>query len=137
MHDPYDILSLMRKMSSFFRSVSKGQSFSCFVIRHVPGSAEKLVRRFEEFMVECIHEYKAMARRTSEITFEQRQEFLLVTREIDLYLSRLFWGSFNNNRDLLSGDQWIHMQKIAVELSYILDLLKGEFYNGQENSCTG
>lgn len=132
LHDPSEILSMLRKIASFLRSMSKGQSFSCFVLRHVPGSAEKLVKRFEDFMVKCIHEYKAMALRTSDITFKDRQQFLLITREIDLYLGRLFWGSFNNNRDLLSDEQWIHMQQIAVELTYILDLLKGEFYYGSK-----
>lgn len=131
MHDPEDVLALLRKISAFFRGVSKGQAFSCFVLRHVPGASEKMVRKFEEFMVDCIHEYKAM-RPGTYIKFRHRQEFLLVRREIDLYLSRLFWGSFNNNRDLLSGEQWATMNKIAVEMSYIIDLLKGEFDYGTE-----
>jgi len=130
MHDAEDLLALLRKIASFFHGTSKGQGFSCFVLRHVPGMTDKLVHKFEEFMVECIHGYKAMSPREVDITFEQRQKFLLICREIDLYLSQLFWGSFNNNRDLLSGEQWIRMNRIAVELSYIIDLLKGEFHHG-------
>ena len=137
MHNPEDVLGLLRKMASFFNGASKGQSFSCFVLRHVPHATERLIQKFEEFMVECIHEYKAIGNIEEGIKFEQRQEFLIVKREIDLALSKLFWGSLNNNRDLLSAEQWIRMNQIAVELTYILDLLKGEFYYGSKaNSCS-
>jgi len=130
MRNPDEVLDLIKKISAFFNSASKGQSFSVFVLRHVPGASEKLVHRYEEFMVQCIHEYKAMQPFEGRIRFKHRQEYLLAIRELDLHLTRLFWGSFNDNRDLLTGEQWIQMNRIAIEMVYIIDLLKGEFYYG-------
>lgn len=126
-YDPDGVNALLAYIGNFFKQVSTGQGFSIFLVRHLPGAPERLIRKLERFTVSCIKRFRGLRPFEKEATFKQKQQKMLIVAELNSNLAHLFWGEFNDNRDLFTAEQWLTFNSLAIELTSIIAALKADF----------
>lgn len=131
-HNPKQINALLAHISAAVNKLASKQRLTCAIFKYVPGAKDKAVSNIEQFVAECVTMYNNLDEAETPWTFEDWKQFRLFEAQIRINLRKLFWGTINENRQVLEDKHWKALNPIAVILIDLLIRIRGEY----ENSCT-
>jgi hypothetical protein len=128
-HDPDAMNELMQAIVDKVRWLATGQFWGVLYLRYWPHACEKLVADLIKFCEKATHKYVELPETNIEQpSFEQWQMHVAQCKELDFQLNKLFWGDYNENREVVNPELWNLLNRCAITLIEITGLLKSEYH---------